>query len=290
MIPYELEDWNYEVIKKLIESNFFETNKFDFKEDIPKEIEKTVCAFANTEGGFLIFGIKDDRELSFTERIIGIDPKRDFPREFGDKIRDKIDPPVYFEFKNPPIKIPNSTKVIHVIKIPQSPERPHMVVHDRRFYYRTNKGNDVMTRNQIKDTFLGWELRRQKLRLLFIELLSNKKQIESMIIPENKIKEVYSLVTLDSSIIQTLLVETYPIIMLENELIKLLLTIREEIKIINNKIKIFYSQVALPLTNKEEIVKSHNEFINQKVKTLAQLIDRALEILQKKYNMVNPFK
>ena len=101
-------------------------------------MEKTVCAFANTEGGFLIFGIKDNRELSLAERIIGIDPKRDFPREFGDKIRDKIDPPVYFEFKNPPIKIPNSTNVIHVIKIPQSSERPHMVVHDRRFYYRTN--------------------------------------------------------------------------------------------------------------------------------------------------------
>ena len=143
---------------------------------------------------------------------------------------------------------------------------------------------------QIKDSFLGWELRRHKLRLLFIELLSNREQIESMIIPENKIKEVYSLVTLDSGILQTLLVETYPIIMLENELIKLLLTIREEIKVINNKIKIFYSQAALPLTNKKEIIKTHNKFINQEAKRLVQLIDMALEILQKKYDMSNPFE
>jgi len=288
MIPYELEDWNYEVIKKLVQANLFETDKFDFKEDIPREIEKTVCAFANTEGGFLIFGIKDDRKLPLTERIIGIPSERDFPREFGDKIRDRIDPPVYFEFKNPPIKIPNSSNVIHIIKIPQSPERPHMVVQNRLFYYRTNKGNDVMTRNQIKESFLGWELRRQKLRLLFIELLSNREIAESMIIPENKIKEVYSLVTPDSSVIQALLVETYPVIMLENELIKVLLSIREEIKVINNKIRIFYSQVAL--SNKEEIVKTHNEFINDRAKRLVQLIDIALEILQKKYGMSNPFK
>ncbi len=290
MIPSDLRDWNYETIKKLIEANFFETDRFDFKEDIPSDIEKTVCAFANTEGGFLIFGVKDDRDLSLEERIVGIDYKRDFPREFGDKIRDKIDPPVYFEFKNPPIKIPNSKNVIHVIKIPQSPERPHMVVQNKLFYYRTNKGNDIMTRNQVKNSFLDWELRRQKLRLLFIELLSNKEVAEAMIVPEDKIKGYYSLVTFDSTILQTLLVDTYPIIMRDSELIRLLITIREEIKVINNKMRIFFVKVALPLSGMQELVKKHNEFINKKVENLLPLIDKALKILQDRYGILNPYQ
>jgi len=33
----------------------------------------------------------------------------------------------------------------------------------------------------------------------------------------------------------------------------------------------------LPLSNKEKIVKTHNEFINQKAKRLVQLIDMALD-------------
>ncbi len=290
MIPYDLRDWNYDTIKKLIKANFFETDRFDFKEDIPKYIEKTVCAFANMEGGFLIFGVKDDRDLSLKDRIVGIDYRRDFPREFGDKIRDKIDPPVYFEFKNPPIKIPNSKNVIHVIKIPQSPERPHMVVQNKLFYYRTNKGNDIMNRNQVKESFLGWELRRQKLRLLFIELLSTKEVAESMIVPEDKIKGFYSILTLDYTVLQTLLVDTYPIIMRDSELIRLLIAIRETIKVINNNIRNFFAELSNPLIKRYELVEKHNKFINKKVENLLPLIDEVLKILQDRYDILNPFQ
>ena len=95
MIPNNLNDWTYELIEKLVRDGYHETDKFDLKEDIPdkrnksekERLENTVCAFANTEGGFLIFGIKDERKLPYKDRIAGITPSRDFPRKFGEKIR-----------------------------------------------------------------------------------------------------------------------------------------------------------------------------------------------------------
>lgn len=289
MIPNSLEDWNYELIEKLVRDGFFETYRFDLKEDIPQRLDKSVCAFANTEGGFLVFGVKNDRSLSYNERIVGIDPYRDFPREFGDKIANNTEPHIFYTFRNPAIAIPGSTAVIHVVKIEQSRERPHWTS-KREFYFRTNKGNELMSYQQIKDSFLGEEQRRQKLRLLFIELLSNRDLCSGMIMKEEQVETHYSLVTLDSSVLQTLLVDTYPIIARDTELIKLLIRIRQVIKVMDNKTRIFYSEVSLPVSNRKQIIKEHNEYTSQRVRELIGLLDRALEILKDSYGLTNPFE
>jgi hypothetical protein len=290
MVPNDLSDWDYELIKKLTGQGYFETDKFDFKVDSPHKsdnqgkyrLEKSICAFANTEGGFLIFGIKDDNNLSLEDRILGIDPGRDFPREIGDKIHN-IEPSVYYDFINPPIKVPNNVNVIHVIKIPQSPNRPHWTSKGE-FCYRTNRGNVNMSYQQIKDSFLGEEIRRQKLRLLYIELSINKNRAESMLISEAKIDNSYTLLTLDSEVLQTLLVDTYPLIIKEDELISLLIQIRENITIINNEIKILFSKVSLPMHNMNEIISESNKSINNKLKILSSYLEKALKILEDKYD------
>ncbi len=63
-----------------------ETNKLEFKADLPaehKKFIKTVVAFANSSGGRLLFGVRDDRE------IIGI------PDETLYKIKDVITDSIY---------------------------------------------------------------------------------------------------------------------------------------------------------------------------------------------------
>jgi hypothetical protein len=296
MIPNNLDDWDYQLVEKLVREGFFETDKYDLKENIPHKsnksdkdrLEKSACAFANTEGGFLVFGIKDNKSLFFKDRIVGINPARDFPREFGDKIAN-IEPHLYYTFRNPAITVPDISNVIHVVKIEKSPERPHWTS-KREFYFRTNKGNEQMSYQQIKDSFLSEEQRRQKLRLLFIELLSNREQCSGMNIVEEHISDYYSLITLDSSVLQTLLVDTYPIIINDKELVRLLMSIRAQIKVMNNKTRIFYSEISLPVTTRKDIVKSHNEFINGKVNQLIPLLDKSLEILTAEYGLVNPFE
>jgi len=141
-----------------------------------------------------------------------------------------------------------------------------------------------MSYQQIKDSFLGEEIRRQKLRLLYIELSINKNRAESMLISEAKIDNSYTLLTLDSEVLQTLLVDTYPLIIKEDELISLLIQIRENITIINNEIKILFSKVSLPMHNMNEIISESNKSINNKLKILSSYLEKALKILEDKYD------
>ena len=64
MIPRALTDWDYETIKDLTTTSYLETDTFEFKlamksrdPTIDGRIKETACAFANTNGGFIIFGV-----------------------------------------------------------------------------------------------------------------------------------------------------------------------------------------------------------------------------------------
>lgn len=173
MIPHTLEEWDYNVIRQLVIEGYCETDTFDFKSalkyTVPCQRERDkynekllniVCAFANTYGGFIVFGIEDAKNKAGENRIVGLD-QTDFGAEFGEKIKD-LDPTVYYNFTNPPIKIANENKVIYIVHIPRSTNRPHMVSTGRsegRFYKRTNNGNNIMNYNEVKAEFLAYEER-----------------------------------------------------------------------------------------------------------------------------------
>lgn len=136
-IPYTLKGWDYEIIRQLVIEDYYETDTFDFKpvlaprhqdqkkrDDYIQQLLNTVCAFANTYGGFIVFGIEDQKNKKGEDRIVGLD-RTDLATEFGDKIKN-VDPTVYYNFKNPPIKIPHKAKVIFVVHIPCSTTRPHL--------------------------------------------------------------------------------------------------------------------------------------------------------------------
>ena len=104
-IPQQLDEWNYDIIQDYVEKGYLETNSFEFKASIKSRnptdnmgIVETTCAFANTEGGFIIFGVEDIRK-SDKDRIIGV-RNSDLAKEFGDRISG-INPTVDFDFSNP---------------------------------------------------------------------------------------------------------------------------------------------------------------------------------------------
>jgi len=77
-----------------------ETKNLEFKERFSDEVLKTLCAFANTEGGQVIIGVQDDGKVKgieiddkefqqITEKIItnlGIRPDIEIKEEQGKKI------------------------------------------------------------------------------------------------------------------------------------------------------------------------------------------------------------
>lgn len=290
MIPLTLKEWNFDVIRELVDKGYLETNLLELKRDLGRDakfrerLQKLVCAFANTDGGFIAFGIKDVKTRG--ERVIGIERSRDFAKEFWDAIK-TVQPSIYFEARNPPIEVPRTNKVIHVIHIPRSPNRPHMTSKGE-FVYRANGSNEKMNYQQIKETFWQYAERREKLKLLYIELLSNLETAKAMIIPFSEREKTFSLQTFNTIALESLLTDLYTLISHNKELMRLLLQIRSLTKIINNKIQLFFSQMALPLTGKEKLVQEHNQFILNNLPNLKHLLTKAMEILEEDFELKNP--
>jgi predicted HTH transcriptional regulator len=77
VIPANLAQWNFDTIKDLVDRGYLESDEFDFKlamknlnPVIDNKIIETSCAFANTDGGFIIFGVKD-MDKNTDDRIVG---------------------------------------------------------------------------------------------------------------------------------------------------------------------------------------------------------------------------
>lgn len=142
-----------------------------------------------------------------------------------------------------------------------------------------------MSYDEIQEQFLRYEERRDKLKLLFIELLLNRENLQQMsAITEGQ----YSLLTLDSSVLDRLLVDTYSVVQEERQLIRILLTLRTQIRVTNAKTQIFFSQMALPLSGQNEITSKHNQFMKKKADFLLPLIEQAIDILEKRFSLKDP--
>lgn len=285
MIPNNLDDWSLDIVKELIEKLGVESDRHDFKKDLPdtETLTKACCSFANSKGGFIIFGVKEKNPFE----IVGIDKDKELAHKFGQKI--KANPTI--EFSLPKIiTIPETDRVIAIFEIPLSPERPHVPEispEKRLFQKRTNKGNDYMSYEEIKFSFQDYQERREKLKLLYMELTLNLEQVDSMKIDELSLEKKYSLIDFDNTIINGLLSELYSSISKDKELVKILFKIRERVKMINNKMRIFFSGISLPLSNRKEIVSEHNQYINSQIEILKPHLQDAIKILESRFGIEN---
>lgn len=178
MIPKTLDGWDLALVEELLRRGVFESDLFDFKEMLPPKSDdkgktrtkKTCAAFANSAGGFLIYGVRDTRGASPSDRLVGLSPDIDFPTLFG-SYPAAIEPAVEWSFRTPSITL-ESGKLLHVIFIPPSVRRPHALREDDRWWFckRTSKGNESMSYEEVRMAFQDTENRRSKLSLLISEL------------------------------------------------------------------------------------------------------------------------
>jgi hypothetical protein len=172
-LPQSLAAWTLDTLRDLLAQGVYESDLFDIKEKLPdprdregKERLSTTCAaLANASGGFLIFGVSDDRSMDVDDRLVGVDPGQDLPEHFGN-LPAACEPTVSWEFRNPPLRLP-SGRVIHVIYIPPSWRAPHSVglPSAMKFPHRSNKGNEYMSYSEVSRVFLGSVVHDRRLRL-----------------------------------------------------------------------------------------------------------------------------
>lgn len=162
MIKRNLADIGPGDIQALVGTKTPEGRSLDFKQELPpirqggsqsgqaRKILDTAVAFANTDGGDLVFGVAEADGRA--DRIVGLTGDRidEAIRGLEDFVRSSTSPPVQidvFEVQG----LPEGPVV--VARIPRSPHRPHAAREGKhsRFYKRGSRQNVLLDMHEVRE-------------------------------------------------------------------------------------------------------------------------------------------
>ncbi|MFW5760926.1 MAG: helix-turn-helix domain-containing protein [Cyclobacteriaceae bacterium] len=158
-----------------------EGDELEFKQAINDEykIAKTLCAFANTKGGVLLVGVKDNRT------ICGIDP--DEERHLIEKAANFCcSPAVKIEMNDLYLEPDNGQKeekIILQVVVPESNEKPHFAlnVSGEKHAYIRQQDNTLLAGKKMLQV-----LKSQK-HNINIKLSNNEKRLIDFLQKHNKV-------------------------------------------------------------------------------------------------------
>lgn len=161
MIDKPLNQITLDDIEKLVSSRCSEGPTLDFKQAFPSADDKgtrdflaDVTAFANTDGGDLIIGVKEDGNGVATE-LVGINPEGldEAVRRVEDQVRSCVDPRVPM-FTVQQVYLTNG-KIVLVMRVGASLIAPHRITFkgSSRFYRRGNRSNYEMSTAELRQAF-----------------------------------------------------------------------------------------------------------------------------------------
>lgn len=163
----KFDDIGFKDIRELVNRRTQESSFLDYKKDFSKvgdkiniiEIAKDVSSFANTYGGWLIYGIETEKykntEIPIPKEIVGVDYESGLDKKVEDMILGSISPRPAIKVKR--IKIRNSDKCLVLLRINQSYDALHMVSlkKEMRFYKRYEYQAIPMDEREIELRFIS---------------------------------------------------------------------------------------------------------------------------------------
>jgi hypothetical protein len=288
MVPTTLDDWTLEALRKLLASRAFESDSFDFKEQLPhpkaKEqklgLSADCAAFANASGGFLVFGIKNDRKL----RLVGVDAK-DFPEHFG-VYPNKCSPTVEWNRKGIPLDNGNFVEVVSISKSWRAPHCVHLGENAFRFPKRTNKGTEYMPISEVQAMFLGLQEKRRKLEMLRAELVFLAEVVAS-IKPTVVDGTETSTIAPPVEVLQVLVGETFVLLEKEPKLLdalnrvrRLALDFQDENEGYQRRWSLAAVTIGLAGNQTELVTRNHNAVLHRHCEWMTEAIKKAQEHLK----------
>lgn len=158
VIPRELSKFSKKDVQELVARKEPESPRLEYIESVDlgsrdsrKGLLKEVCAFANTAGGDIMIGIRDDGTGASAEAL-GVRNADGLSDRVTNSIRDSIEPQLVIE---PRIieGFPNGDIV--VLRVPLSWARPHRLRPDGAFYRRNGRSSEPMDIMQVRNPFLA---------------------------------------------------------------------------------------------------------------------------------------
>ena len=160
MIPKELTAIQVEDVQRLLQDNEPESITLEYKQELdPKNrvgILKTVCAFANTGTGDIVFGMEDEKH--YPRALPGI------PEVEVEKTKLRIEQWVRSGIEPPSVTVRpwqvdlGDGKWAVIVRVERSWAGPHRVNEDGRFHRRHSAGHCEMTIDELRRAFTEAEL------------------------------------------------------------------------------------------------------------------------------------
>lgn len=155
---YDKEDYTVEDVQSLIDNQVEESIYLDFKsagslEKTDKkrmEISKDVASFANSDGGIIVYGIKEvDHVASEFSFING----NEYTKEWIEQVISSYVQRRISDVRIYPVRIDGDIKKsVYVVKIPYSFDAPHLSK-DNRYYKRFNFMSVPMEEYEVRQTY-----------------------------------------------------------------------------------------------------------------------------------------
>ena len=141
-------------VKNFFGMNLREGRRLDYKENFPKDLAKTIIAFANTSGGIILIGVKANNNTNLPEKIVGVPLTTGLEERVTNITMSNIRPPISPEVKVCPYKSETSLsqddKAVIVVRVSQSDIAPHSDEHTNAIWVRNHNRCDMASLDDIE--------------------------------------------------------------------------------------------------------------------------------------------
>jgi hypothetical protein len=148
-----LNELGLEDIKALKDNSIPESDILDYKVDLidDDKLVKHVSAFANSRGGFIVFGIEETGRGGIPKTIPGVDSSKINKEKMEQILLSNVAPRIHIRFKV--IGHETTGKSILVIQVPDSALKPHMNLSNRKYHKRFEFEAPEMGESEVADLY-----------------------------------------------------------------------------------------------------------------------------------------
>lgn len=155
MIHKPIDALSEQDILDMVDNEMSEGKTLDYKRDLPAdnndgkaEFLADVVSFANTAGGYMLFGVDEDKGVAIAVPGIELKDADEYGLRLENMCRDNIEP------RMSPLQIRaidlTSGRRVLAVRVQQSWQAPHRNRKDRHFYARNSKGKYPMDVSEIR--------------------------------------------------------------------------------------------------------------------------------------------